>query len=63
MNQLITAEELHRRLGEGEKIALVDVRSKDAYQEGHIHGAINIPRAELERRMGDIPRDRPVVTY
>jgi hypothetical protein len=42
---------------------VVDVRSKMAYDEGHIAGAINIPVAETDARLGEFPRDRLIVTY
>jgi rhodanese-related sulfurtransferase len=39
------------------------VRGADEYAAGHIPGALHIPGDELPRRRGEIPRDRPVVTY
>jgi phage shock protein E len=43
--------------------SLVDVRSPEEYRAGHIDGAVNIPVGELDRRMGEIPKDRGVVLY
>lgn len=34
-------------------LIILDVREKDAYQEGHIPGAINIPRGQLELRVNE----------
>jgi hypothetical protein len=42
---------------------MIDVRSAEEYQEAHIKGAISIPLDEFERRIGEIPRDRPLVFY
>jgi rhodanese-related sulfurtransferase len=42
---------------------LVDVRSKEGYQQEHIPSAINIPESELESRLQEIPKDKPVVVY
>jgi rhodanese-related sulfurtransferase len=42
---------------------LVDVRAPEAYVGGFIAGAVNIPQAELESRLSEIPRDIPVVVY
>ncbi len=42
---------------------LVDVRSPEEYEFGHIDGAANIPVDTLGRRMGEIKKDRPVVLY
>lgn len=63
MEGLIRPDELHRLLGQGQPLTVVDVRPRESYLEGHIPGAVSIPRAELEERLGDIPRGRPVVTY
>jgi rhodanese-related sulfurtransferase len=58
----ITADELMRRLDAGEVIVL-DVRPSDEYEAGHIPAARSIPVEELERRIAEVPRDRPVVAY
>lgn len=42
---------------------LVDVRSPGEYRQGHIPGAINLDLQQLDRRLDEIPRDRPVVLY
>jgi rhodanese-related sulfurtransferase len=42
---------------------LVDVREPSEYQSGHIPDAINIPLRMLAQKLGEIPRDRPVVMY
>ncbi len=44
--------------------ALVDVRSRAEFADGHLPGAINIPIDEIEPRAPEIgPTSRPVVTY
>jgi len=35
--------------------SILDVRSRSEFEEGHIAGATNIPLAELQRRLGDVP--------
>ncbi len=42
---------------------VVDVRSVAEYQSGAYPGAVNIPVQELDRRLGELARDRPVVVY
>ncbi len=41
----------------------LDVRSAEAYQESHIKGAVNIPLAELEARIGELDPNQWIVTY
>jgi rhodanese-related sulfurtransferase len=40
---------------------LMDVRGPSEYAGGHAIGAVNIPLPELERRIIEIPADRPVL--
>jgi ArsR family transcriptional regulator len=42
---------------------VVDVRSAEAYQGGHIAGAINIPLGELETRLGELDKTQWIITY
>ncbi len=42
---------------------IVDVRGRREYAAGHARGAINIPLDTLADRLGELPRDTPIVTY
>ena len=42
---------------------LIDVRSPDEFTEGHIAGALNFPLPDLDRQLGKIKRDQPVMLY
>ena len=50
-----------------EKIAagatIVDVRTPGEFRDGAYPGAVNIPVQDLDRQMGEIPKDKPVVLY
>jgi adenylyltransferase/sulfurtransferase len=61
----ITARELHERLANGNGFTLVDVRERDEFVQGHIPGAIFIPRGYLELQIEQHQPDRskPVVIY
>ncbi|HEU4698836.1 MAG TPA: rhodanese-like domain-containing protein [Gemmatimonadales bacterium] len=56
-----TPAELAARLGDG--VFVVDVRNASEYAAGHLPGVPNIPLGELPQRVGEIPRDRPVVVH
>jgi rhodanese-related sulfurtransferase/DNA-binding HxlR family transcriptional regulator len=58
----IGRDELRARLGQGD-VVLVDVRSPEEFEAGHIEGARSIPLDELERRLAEIPDDQEVVAY
>jgi rhodanese-related sulfurtransferase len=46
------------------EFALIDARSKDAWDQGHIPGAIHLPHADIPARAADLlSKTTPVVTY
>ena len=59
----LTVEELKNKITLG--AILIDVRSKQEYDEGHLQGAINIPEYELTNRVrSEIPKmNQLIVTY
>ncbi len=42
---------------------ILDVRSAEAYNEGHIEGAISFPEAEVDARVAELPKDKLIVAY
>jgi molybdopterin/thiamine biosynthesis adenylyltransferase/rhodanese-related sulfurtransferase len=54
-----------RALQERNGAVLVDVRERDEWEEGHIPGAVHVPRGFLESRIENVVPDRatPVVLY
>jgi hydroxyacylglutathione hydrolase len=42
---------------------ILDVRTEAEYRAGHVPGAMNIAYTRLEKRLDEIPRDKPVMTY
>ncbi len=48
----MTMDELRRRIDGGDSgVQILDVREADAYAAGHIPGAVNLPRGQLELRV------------
>src|SRR5579862_3940974 len=58
----VSRAELLDRLRAGEA-AVLDVRPEDEFRHGHLPGALNIPLAQLERRLAELPADREIVAY
>lgn len=58
----VTVAELAAALKEGRAVAL-DVRPVEAFEEGHIPGAVSIPEEEVTRRAGELPKGKLVVAY
>ncbi len=49
---------------EDREFVLVDVRSREAFDKGHLSGAVNIPHWTLtEKRLAEYPEDTLFVTY
>ncbi len=58
---LISASELIQHLDDS-TLMILDVREPDEFEEWRIPGARNVPLGELADRLGEISRERPVVT-
>jgi rhodanese-related sulfurtransferase len=43
------------------QIVVVDVRDDREFKKGSMPGAINVPVGEIEKRMGELPKDKPIV--
>jgi phage shock protein E len=42
---------------------LVDVRTAAEFADGHIKGARNVPVQDIERKLRELPQDKPVILY
>ena len=51
------------RLRNEKRAILIDIRSRDAYREGHWEGAINYPEEEFEDYTKVLYKKRPVILY
>jgi rhodanese-related sulfurtransferase len=58
----ITAAESKSKIDKG-AVFLLDVRTPEEYRQGHLRGSVLIPLDQVERRLGEIPRNRPVLIY
>jgi len=58
----ITTTELEDLMKQG-KVVVVDVRTQDMYDKGHIPGAKLIPVNQIGERGKELPRDKKIVTY
>ena len=61
----VSVEDVRARLEREPAIALLDVREKEEYREGHLGGAISLPRGFLEIRVEETVPDKrtPIVAY
>src|SRR5881409_1632278 len=61
----VTVDEVKNRLERGEKWTLLDVREREEYREGHLDGAVSLPRGFLEMRVEEAVPDKsaPIIAY
>jgi hypothetical protein len=58
----VTPEQLAERLEKGE-VFFLDVREPEEIEElGTLAGYVNIPIGELEKRLNELPKDKPIIT-
>lgn len=58
----VSRRELKRRMAEG-TVTVLDVRPREEFELAHVPGAVNIPTAELKRRLSELPRAKEIVAY
>lgn len=58
----VTAESLANLLDQN-RVVVIDVRPPDEYESGHLNGAISMPLDQLEQRIDELPKGRPVVAF
>ncbi|TKX78102.1 rhodanese-like domain-containing protein [Halorubrum sp. SD626R] len=56
MVEELTPDEVNERVQAGE-VRVIDTRSPEQYEQGHIPGAINVPLGDLPSRVSDIDWD------
>ena len=59
----ISVEEVYDIIKNNQDYIILDVRTKEEFNEGHLEDAILIPVSELESRLGELPKDKPIITY
>ena len=59
----IDSESLHERLGRGDALLLVDIRTPGEVAQGAIPGALEMPMHLIPLRLPELPKDKDVVLY
>ena len=59
----ISVEEVYEIISTNQDYIILDVRTPEEFNEGHIEGAVLIPVDELESRLNELPKDKPIITY
>ena len=59
----ISSREASQLIGKNRNIFVLDVRTPDEYRQAHLKNAVLIPINEMERRIREVPKNRPVLVY
>jgi rhodanese-related sulfurtransferase len=61
----VEVDEIKARIDGGEKVLFIDCRDEKAWANSRlkISGAIRITDDQIEGKISDLPRDRPIVAY
>ena len=61
----VSSSDVLERLDDADRPLLLDVREQDEWQEGHLPGAVHVPRGNLESRIEALVPDksREIVVY
>ena len=59
----ISPEEVKAKLDAGSNLVIVDARSKEAYEQVHITGAISMPLGEVAERYSELRGYDEIITY
>ena len=59
----VSKEDLLQMIENGENILIVDTRSREEYDLGHIQGAVSAPLAKIGTREWQPPPDKELILY
>ena len=59
----ISPEEVYKIINEKKDYFILDVRTKEEFDAEHLESATLIPVDELEARLGELPKDKPIIVY
>ena len=59
----VTVDEAQQLISEESDLLILDVRTQQEYNSGHIPNAILIPVGELEDRLGELDETKPILVY
>jgi hydroxyacylglutathione hydrolase len=61
--EAIHVTDLEQRIDDGDGFTLLDVRSKEEFESGHLRTAVHVYVGDLPSKLEQIPRRRPITTF
>lgn len=59
----LTPEQATEYIAKTKELTILDVRNPNEYVTGHYPSALNIPVAELESRLAEVPATKPILIH
>ena len=59
----ISTEEVNEIIEKGKDYIILDVRTQEEYDSGHLKDAMLIPVDDLEERINEVPVGKPIIVY
>jgi rhodanese-related sulfurtransferase len=61
----VSGDEAYKLINENNNVIILDVRTKEEYENGHIHGAKLMPVGDLSSRINELEKfkDKPILVY
>jgi rhodanese-related sulfurtransferase len=59
----LTPAQVKERMDKEQDLQLIDVRTPGEFAAGRLQGAKNIPLHDLQARLGEISKDKPLIVY
>jgi len=59
----LSSTEAKQLLLKNRNVFLLDCRTPDEFRQARLAGAVLIPINEIERRLGEVPKNRPILVY
>lgn len=59
----LTPAEMKEMMDQDKEYILIDVRSQEEFNQGHISGAKSIPVSELEGRLDELSKNEKIIVY
>jgi len=59
----ISVEEVFEIITSGEDYIILDVRTLEEFNQGHLEGALHIPVDELEGRLDELSEEKPIIVH
>jgi rhodanese-related sulfurtransferase len=59
----VSSTEAKKLVGQKSNLYLLDVRTPQEFSQAKMKGSVLIPINEIERRIGEVPKNRPILVF